>query len=299
MSAEIFGPAYTYIDGKLAMLLGERVGSVMSSVQPVLMTAVTLYVVLYGYAILRGSIDEPIMDFIMRAVKLVFIVAIATTGAYNSFVTGPLFTGMPNWIAGAVTGGSTGGAGAPFDQMLAMGLSTGEAISETATPLDLATNLIAVVVIIVGVLAAAIGFAIFMIAKVALALLVTLGPIFIACLVFEPTRRFFYGWLSQAVNYLVLFALMIVVFQMIVDFTFAQYGAGGQDPIIQGFMFIALSFLGVIFFLQVPALAAGIAGGAAAGLKDFQNIASKAPKIGGGGGGGGGSGSGGGSVSKR
>jgi len=41
-----------------------------------------------------------------------------------------------------------------------------------------------------------------------------------------------------------------------------------------GLLFIALCLLGAIFFLQTPAIAAGIAGGASAGLADFANAAS-------------------------
>lgn len=42
---------------------------------------------------------------------------------------------------------------------------------------------------------------------------------------------------------------------------------------IGGLIFIALCLLGAIFFLQTPAIAAGIAGGASAGLADFANAA--------------------------
>ena len=70
---------------------------------------------------------------------------------------------------------------------------------------------------IIGALAAALGFGVVLVAKLALALLVTLGPIFIACALFDATRRFFFGWLSQAVNYLVLFALIIVIFQLVLS----------------------------------------------------------------------------------
>ena len=40
-----------------------------------------------------------------------------------------------------------------------------------------------------------------------------------------------------------------------------------------GLLFVALCLLGAIFFLQTPAIAAGIAGGASAGLADFANAA--------------------------
>lgn len=114
-----------------------------------------------------------------------------------------------------------------------------------------------------------------MIAKVALALLVALGPIFIACLVFDASRQFFYGWLKQGVNYLLLFALIIVVFEMILALVDGQWGSinSQADPEMGGILFTALCILGGIFFLQTPNIAAGIAGGAAAGIGDFANAA--------------------------
>ena len=39
-----------------------------------LIAALTLYVVLYGYLVLRGSVQEPILDFAFRAIKLAIIV---------------------------------------------------------------------------------------------------------------------------------------------------------------------------------------------------------------------------------
>ena len=55
--------------------------------------------------------------------------------------------------------------------------------------------------------------------------------------------------------------------------TFARSPIQGADPMIGGLIFIALCLLGAIFFLQAPAIAAGVAGGASAGLADFANAA--------------------------
>lgn len=127
-------------------------------------------------------------------------------------------------------------------------------------------------VYVIAALAAAIGFGIVIVAKVTLALLVALGPIFIACALFEASRRFFFGWLSQAVNYILLMALIITVFQLILSLVNDQWGAiTGMPPSAGGLVFIALCILGAIFFLQTPAIAAGIAGGASSGLADFGN----------------------------
>ena len=126
-------------------------------------------------------------------------------------------------------------------------------------------------IFVVTVLATALGFGVVMIAKVALALLVALGPIFIACALFDATRRYFFGWLSQAVNYLTLFALIITVFELVLALVQQQWPSidGQTNAEVAGMLFSALCILGAIFFLQTPAIAAGIAGGASAGLSDF------------------------------
>ncbi|MNK14008.1 Type IV secretion system protein VirB6 [compost metagenome] len=274
MEFRVFEPSYDFIDGRLNEFLGSRLSAVIAEVEGPLRIALVLYVVLYGFAILRGAISEPVMDFAVRSIKLALIYALATTTAYSSFVTEPLFTGLPNALTRAVSGAEAPTVGAAFDQFLAHAAWLGEDIARHASPFNAGAYVIAAAVFIIGALAAALGFGVVLVAKLALALLVTLGPIFIACALFDATRRFFFGWLSQAVNYLVLFALMIVIFQLVLSLMRDQWSAiQGADPMIGGLIFIALCLLGAIFFLQTPAIAAGVAGGASAGLADFANAA--------------------------
>lgn len=272
---EIFEPAYLFVDDKLNVFLGERASSVLAEVAGPMRLALVLYVLLYGFAILRGSISEPVMDLAVRSIKLAFIYMLATTAAYSAYVTDPLFHVLPDTLARAISGSGVPNVGAAFDQFFSRAAYLAEKIAGEASPIDIGPWILAAIVYLVGALAAALGFGVVMIAKVALALLVALGPIFIACALFEGTRRFFFGWLSQAVNYLVLFALIITVFQLILALVSQQWGQiDGQDPMAGGLLFIALCLLGAIFFLQTPAIAAGIAGGASAGLADFANAAS-------------------------
>jgi type IV secretion system protein VirB6 len=270
----IFEPAYAFVDGKLDDFLGQRLGDVLAQVSGPVRAALVLYVLLYGFAILRGAISEPFVDFAVRSLKLAFIVMIATTAAYSTYVTTPLFHTLPDALTQAISGAATPDVGAAFDQFFARGAYLGEKIARTGSPVDLGPFVMAGAVYIVGALAAALGFGVVMVAKVALALLIALGPIFIACALFDASRRFFFGWLSQAVNYVVLFALIITVFQLILSLLAQQWsGIDGQDPMAGGMLFVALCILGSIFFLQTPAIAAGIAGGASVGLADFANSA--------------------------
>jgi len=130
------------------------------------------------------------------------------------------------------------------------------------------------VIYVAAALTAALGFGVTLLAKLALALLIALGPLFIACALFNVTRRFFFGWLAQAINYLVLFALILAVLQLVLALVAGQWSRiEGGDPVAGGLVFVALCLLAMIFFLQTPTIASGIAGGASAGLADFANAA--------------------------
>jgi type IV secretion system protein VirB6 len=274
---QIFAPAYAFMDGKLDDFLGARLGDMLAQVSGPLRAALVLYVLLYGFAILRGAINEPFVDFALRSVKLAFIVMLATTAAYSSFVTTTLFHILPDTLAQAISGSAAPDVGVAFDQFLARAAYLGEEIALTGSAINLGPVIMAYAVYVVGALAAALGFGVVMVAKVALALLIALGPIFIACALFDASRRFFFGWLSQALNYIVLFALIITVFQLILALVADRWDAiEGQDAVSAGLLFMALCILAAIFFLQTPVIAAGIAGGASVGLSDFGTAASRA-----------------------
>ncbi|WP_369059073.1 type IV secretion system protein [Caulobacter sp. 73W] len=266
----VFTQAYGTVGGRLDGFLGETVGNVIAQVAGPLRLALVLYVILYGFAILRGAINEPLMDFAVRSIKLTIIYLLATTQAYSHFVTDPIFHTLPDALAEAVGGAPTQDAGGSFDRFIGQTAWMADRITEQAEPWELMDWLMATAVWISGALAAALGFGIVLVAKVALALLIALGPIFIGLALFEATRRWFFGWLSQAVNYLILFALIFAVFQLVLAMVADQWETlQAQDAMAAGFAFIALSLLGSIFFLQTPTLAAGIAGGASLGIRDF------------------------------
>ena len=100
----IFSRAYTYVDAQLDTFLNARLSSVIAQVSGPLRIALVIYVVLYGVAILQGSISEPITDLAVRSIKLSFIYMIATTAAYSTWVTQPLFHVLSNTLAQAISG---------------------------------------------------------------------------------------------------------------------------------------------------------------------------------------------------
>src|SRR5580704_12968611 len=96
------------MDARLDTFLNDRATAVIAAVSGPLRAALVLYVLLYGFAILRGAISEPIMDFAVRSLKLAFVYMLATTVAYSTYVTTPLFHTLPDTLTQA-----TSGAGVP------------------------------------------------------------------------------------------------------------------------------------------------------------------------------------------
>ena len=188
---------------------------------------------------------------------------------------------MPDAISQALAGKTITSVGSVFDDYFGQVDSLVLIIrTEAATYLDInpwKLVLLTLAVAIYGLagLSAAIGFAITVFAKVALAVVIALGPIFIALSLFETTRRFFYGWLGQVFNYIVLMAVIIAITALITDLgaTALTAAEGTPDVTIGAVLFAVYIFLGTIFFFQAPSIATGIAGGAAAGVGAFAGSA--------------------------
>lgn len=281
MATGLFSTLYTNIDGKLDLFLNERLNNVIDVVRGPLALGLVIYIALFGYMVMRGIVSEPWGELFYRMVKLCLLYLAATTVAYSDWVTQPLFHGMPDTISQALAGKTVSTVGGVFDDYYAQSdaivarIETEAAIYSDINPYKLVLYLVSLVLKALAGLSAAIGFAITVFAKVALALVIALGPIFIALSLFETTRRMFHGWLSQAFNYIVLMAVIIAITALITDLgnaaTVASEGVG--DAALGAVLFAAYIFLGTIFFFQAPAIATGIAGGAAAGVGAFAGTA--------------------------
>lgn len=277
MASTLFDSIYTNIDGKLDLFLNERLNNMVEVIRGPLAVGLTIYIVLYGYAVMRGVISEPWGELFYRMVKLCVLYLAATSVAYSEWITQPLFHSMPDAIAQALAGKTIDSMGSAFDDYYAQADALILRVREEAAtyydvnPWKLVLYLVALALNVLAGLSAAIGFAITVFAKVALAIVIALGPMFIALSLFEPTRRMFFGWLNQAFNYLVLIAVIIAMTALITDLgeTALSEASGIADVSVGAALFSAYLILGTFFFLLAPQIAAGITMGAALGVGDF------------------------------
>jgi len=144
-------------------------------------------------------------EFAFRTIKLgVIVMLVRTAGDYQTYVVDLFFHSIPNEIGTALNSGATTSASA-FDALLDQGQAVAHAILKKASSWSISeaffSALAWLLVIISSFLVAAIGFIVSLYAKVALALVLALGPAFIALALFDATRRFTEAWIGQLVNY--------------------------------------------------------------------------------------------------
>lgn len=231
-----------------------------------LTAAVTLYVVLYGYLVLRGSVQEPILDFAYRGIKLAIIVALVkNTSAYQTYVAHVFFDVLPREISQALNTGKAPSA-STFDSLLDKGHATATEIWKRASwPVDMVTSFGGMMVIGASFFVAAIGYVVSLYARLALAIVLAIGPIFVAFAMFQSTRRFTEGWIGQLANFVILQVLVVAVGSLLINCIDTTFTAveGYSDLLMRPTALCAICLAALYVFYQLPNIAAALAAGGA------------------------------------
>lgn len=261
---------FSFVDGQfkapLENFISSGTANIANWISGPLTAALTLYVVLYGYLVLRGSVQEPIIEFAFRAVKLAIIVMLVRNASnYQTYVTGIFFDTLPKEIAQALNSGATPSA-STFDSLLDKGQKNAHEIwSRASWPIDIVTGLGGMLVIGASFLVAAIGYIVSLYARLALAIVLAIGPIFIALAMFQSTRRFTESWIGQLVNFVILQVLVVAIGSLLitcVDTTFTVI-EGYSDVFMRPIALCAICVAALYVFYQLPGIASALAAGGA------------------------------------
>ncbi|TLG72601.1 type IV secretion system protein [Methylocystis sp. B8] len=271
MAIQVFDEFLKEFEQPITQFVSNAVQNVSSYVDGPLQVAVMLYIVVYGVAVMRGAIQEPILDFAWRSIRIVGVILLATNAAsYQQYVTGLFFESLPKEISNAIAGGGLDmKSGQPFDQLLNKGVEVATQIYEQAGITNIAPALIAAILLVFTAVSGFLQFAIMLYAKVGLALVLALGPIFIALMLFEATRTFGEAWTRQLANFVILHVLVVALIGLMlttVGHFVDKYGANattGGQLIVGAVAISAVLGLAAYIALQLPEIAGALAGGGA------------------------------------
>jgi type IV secretion system protein VirB6 len=291
-TGHVFTTMFDALNSALAGIVG-KYAAVIGIVAPALRIGIVIYVSLLGYAIMRGAVQYPFREYVYRGCQLAFLY-FAVTSLYGAQIGMFAIGGLPGQFASALGGADVGGLGGFYDKLAGSGFAAADTMRTIADNYQKAhtgvfpdmgyavlSSVMVFAVIVLTVVCAAIGFVISAFGLFALALLSVVGPLFVAALLFESTRGYFFAWLGACINYLMLvvFALVLTLFLTQIGDTILTTISENDDIVFVAVKAIAFYLLGFFFFLQIPSLAASLGGGGPALANQFASAISAAGGI--------------------
>lgn len=263
---DFFGTFWSWMNGELASYIGENTARVAAILEPAVVALGTVYVMIWGYLQLTGRIEEPFAAGVRRIVTLAVIFGVGLhLWLYNTLLV-DTFYDAPTEFAAAVVGASD-----PvqiIDSIWAKGGAVAAQLFLDGSGFNvshLGYMLAGVVVwLLVGLLCI---YTMFLLAlsSIALSVLLALGPLFVALLLFDTTRRYFEVWLAQLANYALITILTVMVAALLLHLvaSYAQQTAalGAGMKIVDALNMLLVTGLVFLFMRQVMPIAAGLAGG--------------------------------------
>jgi type IV secretion system protein VirB6 len=262
-----FAEFNAWLNGLLTGYIADNVARIAAALEPAIVTLGVVYVMVWGYLELTGQIEEPFITGVKRIITLAVILGCALhLWLYNAVIVDTFFNAPAQ--LGAIVVGAFDPVGI-IDQILFTGGDAANLLLQQGGLLDgnFAYYLAGIgVYLIVGLTAI---YTIFLLAlsKIALSVLLALGPLFIGLLLFQTTKKFFEAWLAQLANYafIAILAVLIAALMLRVVTVAAQQAvsAGGSIQIANAVRVCMAAGLTFLVMRQVMPMAAGLASGLA------------------------------------
>jgi len=271
----VFESAGTSIDNVVGSFVTATSSNMISGIAPLMLAGVTLYLTFYGYLVMFGHIQEPASDLFKKCSKIVLIVVFALgAGAYQSNVI-EAFRGLENGLSTIVQNGVTKNIYQVLDNSFLKGMLLAQTAYDNSNNASILTAfgtvvgwfLSGIIVSLGTILITVVAAGYIFLAKVALSMLLGIGPIFIMCLLFPPVMRFFDTWAGQVITYILIIVLMStgMAFALTIFDSFVSQinfnALGNQNMISVALQLLALTTSLLIVIFQIPTIASALGGG--------------------------------------
>ena len=275
------------LDGILSTYVLGVVTALMAGIAPIALTAMTVWVALYGWAVLRNEVPETVPTFLWKVFKIGLVMAFALQSGFyianvadtaNSLALGVASTFVPAGVDPATVA-------SPYELLDKFNDDASAQVADImkeASMFRLDLLLAAAVFSIGSIVFLCIALFVVTLSKLFLTFVIAIGPLFVLCLAWRPTARFFDSWLSMVLNAVVLtwfafFALGLSAYMGVSMFKAIEDGGGFLGATFnvlgEATRYCVLMILMAILCFQAPSLASALTGGAAVqqGIQMVQN----------------------------
>lgn len=265
MATNLFQSIYDKVDHELTGYIFNMSSNVIDFILPIFSNLVLIWVVIWGYMTMFGQSGEPLKTGVFRIIKIGLILTIGLTASTYNNVVANFLSNAPDQLAAIITGSTNYSGGAALDSLFSKVFDIAQDAWDQGGIMNgnFGMYLIAGAILLFGVLLTLITAGLILLSKIALAVLLAIGSVFIIMLLFDSTKRFFESWLGMCINLALILVLATGVASIIV-----QLGDGfvtnNTEPTLGNAAAISVVFgLSIIVMRQVEVIASALGGGVA------------------------------------
>jgi type IV secretion system protein VirB6 len=235
--------------------------------EPALVTLGTLYVLIWGFLHIAGRIEEPVLEGLKRIAILALVFGVGLDLWLYDTVIVETFYRAPEALAGNLVGAND--FVTIVDTILFQGDDVATALLAKAGILhgNFSFYLAALAVYVVVGITALYTMFLLTLSRIALSVLLAIGPLIIPLFLFQSTRRFVEAWFAQLATYAfvaVLAGLVAALMMHLIEQAASQaQAAGGGIQIAQAVRVCIAAGFTFLVMRQVLPMAGGLASGVA------------------------------------
>ncbi len=253
-------------------------GSLTTTVEILWHLMFVVFIAFYGYKVLISG-NFSASDLIIHCVKIIVLLVLATEWDTFSLFIYNMVTQLPSDIAGQIiqAASDTLGSRSQADSQVTAnealstffdrGMAVSNAVLEGASWSSVGQYLYAFAIWFGTIGLTGYATMLIILAKLAVALLLAVGPIFILLLIFTNTKNLFEGWLRTLLNYAIIpifvYALLALILALAeAPLKYMEDHTGVYDQLITVIgPFLLISVISILLLSQILNISASITGG--------------------------------------
>lgn len=253
--------------------LFQKSNNMISGIAPVFQIGFGIYILLVAFDYYKRGFDENVVDLGKRMIGWLLIIAFAFNSSQYQKLANIVWM-LPENLSGLL--GTSTYTASTLDTQSNNILKMMENIFAYASSLDmlqvsdkLMLYIGGTVAVILAYLFFLITFAYYLIAKLSLAMVIVIGPMFIGSMLFPATRQWGMNWIGQILNYSVTVVFYVILGALQNDFFKNQLEravVGEIGSVAQVVGLIPLFFLSTTIFIlvawSIPSISSALTGGA-------------------------------------
>lgn len=245
------------------------------ALSPVIIVGLTIQFLAYAYMLTSGNGTMSVTDFFKKAIMVVIIGAFfGSAGAFQTNIANTMLS-LPDDVATLTSG--TKDIGKEVDKLQTEASKAANAMTNAGdsgwfqflpSGQEVLVSIIAVALKVDIAIVGGIMVVLMMVCQVGMALVVAAAPIFIAFLLFEPTKQMFNSWVSAAFNFVFLAMLLGLVLGFLLQMNLGlmrlvatDVNAGAVDVFTMLAASTLMGLASIVIMIMLPSLASSLSGG--------------------------------------